>query len=196
MKHPNNTRRPARRWGALAVLALAGGLTLDALAQQVCNPRLQRTRVDARYESVAGAYPAGSEVRDKVTGFIWQRCLIGMSWSGSTCTGDPTRLDWKQALIAAASSTPSPAAVDATAAVWRLPNKAELLTLVESGCYQPALNVSTFPSLPLLWDTRIVWASSPSNVVVSQAWVLALFNGADDTRYIGNPYVALLVRGP
>ena len=67
MKHPNNTRRPARRWGALAVLALAGGLTLDALAQQVCNPRLQRTRVDARYESVAGAYPAGSEVRDKVT---------------------------------------------------------------------------------------------------------------------------------
>jgi subtilisin family serine protease len=56
----------------------------------------------------------GSEITDDHTGLIWQRCLIGQTWSGVACQGAASRLTHEQALARAVVSVG-----------WRLPNVKE-----------------------------------------------------------------------
>lgn len=124
-------------------------------AQATCNANIPLTRPDSRYEVVAGATPAGSEVRDKVTGLVWQRCVVGMVWSGATCTGTASGMTWQNALDAARTATAS-TTLDATA--WRVPNLTELDSLAERACYSPAINTTWFVVTP----AESTWSSSPS----------------------------------
>ncbi|MBU3738511.1 MAG: DUF1566 domain-containing protein, partial [Rhodoferax sp.] len=88
--------------------ALVGGLVLISLcaqAQQVCSTYMPRQRPDSRYESVAGTLPPNSEIRDKVTQLIWQRCVVGMVWNNTSQTCElispntfPTVSKWTDAL--------------------------------------------------------------------------------------------------
>jgi Protein of unknown function (DUF1566) len=151
MKHTTPwayTLRQAAFWLAVA-------LGSAAWAQQTCHPNIAKTRPDSRYEAVAGATPAGSEVRDKVTGLVWQRCVQGMAWSGSTCTGMANTHTWVQALDLARTATASTAAADTA---WRLPNHAELFSLAERACYGPAINATWFPGTPT--SNSWTWSSS------------------------------------
>jgi hypothetical protein len=172
-----------------AALACAG-LSVSAMAQQVCNPSIPLTRPDSRYEAVAGAVPSGSEVRDKVSGLIWQRCLLGTSWNGSACTGSFTRLNWTQALDAARTASAT-AAMPATA--WRLPNRNELLSLAETACYNPAINATWFPNVPTTFPGYVAWSASPYAGDPDGAW-LVFSDGADGFGSKGDGLSARLVR--
>lgn len=95
---------------------------VSGVAQAItCKPSIPLSRPDSRYEAVLGSTPADSEVRDKVTGLVWQRCVVGIAWNGTTCTGTASSLTWVNALDAARTATAS-TAPNATA--WRVPNHA------------------------------------------------------------------------
>ncbi len=154
----------------MTLLTAAGQLA----AQQVCSTTIERTRTDSRYEAVAGATPAGSEVKDKVTGLIWKRCLEGTTWDGATCTGNAGRLSWTRALDSARTATVTTAS---PVTVWRLPNRNELLSLAETACIRPAINVTWFPKGSNLDD--IVWSSSSLSNFPDSAWNVVFTTGSD-----------------
>jgi hypothetical protein len=174
-----------------AAALLWAGLFVSAMAQQVCNQAIPLTRPDSRYEAVSGALPVGSEVRDKVTGLIWQRCVVGMSWSGAECTGSATPLTWTQALGAARTA----AATSATpASTWRLPNSNELLSLAETACYSPAVNATWFPNLNSSNFSSVAWSASPHASNQGQAWSVYFSYGEDGLDDKGLGWSARLVR--
>ncbi len=168
---------------------LLGLLNLGGLAQATCNPNIPLTRPDSRYEAVAGATPAGSEVRDKVTGLIWQRCVMGMVWSGTTCTGTASTYTWQQALDTAHSAPVSTAATGAVAA-WRVPNYAELYNLVERACHAPAINTTWFSNTPM----NMTWSSSTDVRSAGSAWLVPFFNGSAEAYEKSSAYAVRLVR--
>lgn len=172
---------------------------LSSLAQAACNANTTLTRPDSRYEALAGATPAGSEVRDKVTGLIWQRCVLGMVWNGTTCAGTASSLTWQNALEAARTATAStaPAAIVAatTSAApattgWRVPNHAELYSLAERVCNNPAINTTWFATTPSDWT----WSSSPYTSGSEVAWSVDFSYGYDSVNTKGSTSRVRLVR--
>jgi hypothetical protein len=149
------------------LLALALLLPWAGWAQQQCHPSLPRTRPDSRYEAVAGASPAGSQVRDRVTGLVWQRCAMGMAWNGSNCTGTALEFHWSDALDAGRN----------VGGGWRVPNRVELTSLVEGACRHPAINTTWFPDTPQVF----AW-SSTAHRAIYVAWSVAFFGDQYDTH--------------
>lgn len=102
------------------------------------------------------------------TGLVWQRCTVGQSWDGTTCTGDPEPFTWQEALTYAQD-------FDAELAEgWRVPNVKELATLAERNCVRPAINSTFFPDTP----PDIFWSSTPSMDDPLRAWSVAFFNSS------------------
>jgi len=116
--------------GELWLLVLAG-LSAGALAQ-TCPIDLPRTAPDSRYALMS----AGGEVRDTRTGLVWQRCALGQAWNGAACTGAAVRHTWRQALEASRAAGPG----------WSVPDIRAMRTLVERGCFAPAVNPVFFPT--------------------------------------------------
>lgn len=153
---------------------LLGLLVLSDVAEAGCNVNIPLTRPDSRYEAVASATPAvsGGEVRDTETNLVWQRCVIGMEWNGSTCIGTAKTFTWQAALEEARKVSTA-----LNAAAWRLPSHAELFSLAERACFYPAINASWFPETPSDW----MWSSSPSSNLAGSAWLIHFgygYNGA------------------
>ena len=61
----------------------------------------------------------GKKVKDERTGLLWERCLVGQSWSGLECTGQPQRFSYTEALKFAQ-----------TQSNLRMPNIVELLSIL------------------------------------------------------------------
>jgi hypothetical protein len=163
-----------------------GLLSLSGVAEAVCNSSIPLTR-HTRYESVASATPAdaGSQVRDKETGLVWFRCVLGMYWDGSTCAGTAKAYTWQAALEEARK------AQTASNVAWRLPNQTELLSLAERACYDPAINLNWFPATP----SNLVWSSSPAWVSsVENAWGVSFLEGNNEGYPKTNEYFVRLVR--
>jgi len=162
--------------GLLAMLAAT------AQAAQTCDARLPLAAPDSRYQQ------AGATVLDKTTGLVWLRCPLGMSWVGNNCTGTRTQYTWQQALQQADTSTA------AGYSDWRLPNVRELASLLESACFNPAINLRVFPNTP----NDPFWSSSPYVGHASYAWVV-FFNsgivGYSFRYYNGGSLAVRLVRG-
>jgi hypothetical protein len=108
-----------------------------------CNLSVPSTQPDNRYEAVEGTL--GAEVRDRLTGIVWQRCVLGMIWNGKSCTGTPAGKTWVEAVQAAQAAAPSRVG---SASVWQLPNNADLYGLAERACYNPSINTNWFPDTP------------------------------------------------
>jgi len=53
---------------------------------------------------------------------MWQKCSVGQTWKGDTCTGEATKMTWDEAMKLSESF--------AGYNDWRLPTKEELITLV------------------------------------------------------------------
>lgn len=107
-----------------------------------------------RFESVAQTND--TEVHDKLTGLIWQRCVVGKVWNGSTCAGTQTLMYWVD-LPQLLSSTPVSSAPDAKA--WRLPTLRELASLHDSYATRSPYIVDKawFPATPAYWT----WTVTP-----------------------------------
>lgn len=108
-------------------------------------------------------------VTDIRTNLTWQRCSVGQTWAGETCTGKVSSFKWNDAMKLAKDG-------------WRLPTVDELDTLVQcpsgrtpsvrpSGAYvretdgicdgkeykNPKININAFPNTP----ANEFWSSSP-----------------------------------
>ncbi len=108
-------------------------------------------------------------VTDKKTGLIWKRCSEGQQWNGNSCTNSPSSYTWKNALLQAEKSR------FADQSDWRLPNIKELHSIVETRCYDPAINLAVFPNTL----SSVVWSSSPVANDAGGAWAMN-FNGGND----------------
>lgn len=133
-------------------------------------------------------------VTDQKTGLTWMRCLLGMSWDGSTCLGSTASMyTFGQAIrlqkIFAGKSD------------WRLPNIRELQTIVDRSVYNPAIDKVAFPNAPswALWSSSFDLDISGSSYVGSVPYVDFLAGMLDLT--LRNPdkynykFAVRLVRG-
>jgi len=126
---------------ARSLAAVVGGLwVLSAVA----SPQ-QQGSADWRV-SDDGAY-----VIDVRAQLAWPRCVEGMQWNGTTCTGKPLLLDRAEATALAAARW------QAEGVAWRLPRAAELQRLVGKAAHNaPGADARLFPAAPDLW----YWSST------------------------------------
>ncbi len=162
-----------------ALLTLASLLLATAVQAQTCNPNIVKTKPDSQYTLSAD----GTEVTDTKTGLIWQRCALGMSWNGTTCSGTATGHAWEDALGQAAT------VANNTSVAWRLPNLKELKSLVETACYGQAINETIFPATP-----DALWSSRAFADYTSYAWFVFFYDGYDSWYYKGSGLAVRLVR--
>jgi hypothetical protein len=136
------------------------GMAISSVVHAGCNLSVPATQPDNRYEVVEGT--SGAEVRDKLTGIVWQRCVLGMAWNGKTCVGTAIGKTWAEAVQAAHAAAPSRVP---GAALWQLPNNADLYGLAERACYSPSINTNWFPETP----SDRTWSSTvdPANADVA-----------------------------
>lgn len=132
--------------------ALILAMTNFAHAQTCKTDSIPATTPDSRFEIIGN----GSEVKDKVTGLIWQRCSMGQTWDGITCTGTATKHTWQQALTIAKNLGNG----------YRLPNIRELNSIAEHQCYDPSINSKIFPNTP----SQLYWSSSPQVTTYNGVW--------------------------
>ncbi|QQZ28864.1 DUF1566 domain-containing protein [Thiothrix subterranea] len=99
------------------------------------------------------------------TGLMWKKCSEGQS--GTDCaTGTLTQYTWKGALDQAQANN---TAMFANQVDWRLPNVKELLSITESACKEPDINLTIFPKTLDGAVGSLYWSSSPSAIAASSA---------------------------
>ncbi len=140
-------------------LATLMALTTTLSHGQTCNPNIAREAPDSRYQLLNG----DTEVKDSQTGLIWQRCSLGQTWSGTSCTGTAATYNWVNTLQTAKNMGND----------WRVPNVKELDSLVEEACYNAAINETYFPNTV----SSSYWSSSPVAYASGYAWIVDLDNG-------------------
>ncbi|MCF7988670.1 MAG: DUF1566 domain-containing protein [Methylovulum sp.] len=75
-------------------------------------------------------------VTHQKTGLTWMRCALGQTWTGTTCSGTASFYTYDAALTLTSNF--------AGYSDWRMPNIAELQTIVERDNSNPALNTELF----------------------------------------------------
>lgn len=114
-------------------------------------------------------------ISDDDTGLMWQKCQLGLS--GSNCSKGVAIIErWNYALISAESSS------IAGYNDWRLPNRKELLSIVEFRCRNPSINTTYFPNT----SSSNFWSSSPVVYNSNFAWYVNFKYGSSYGSYRGN----------
>jgi len=155
-------------------LLLSAVLVLPAVpARAACDELLRAVSPTARFT----VKPDGTAT-DTRTGLTWQRCPVGTVLDDG---GTPTHLaddhcvpsasaqqtfSWSAALQAAQALNSAGGFAGFTD--WRVPNRKELLSIVETRCTGPAINSQVFPDTPV--DS--FFTSTPS--VTSQGTVYSV----------------------
>lgn len=157
-KPPNVGRKSLVSLSWLTLLA-------TGLASANCNSPsgLALTKPDSIYQD-----NMDGTVTDTETGLTWAKCALGRYWdenvagdsSDDECISSPDTISWQAALEAAqAANAGSFLGYDD----WRLPNVNELVSLVESACTNPQINVNLFPDTVAGQYWTSSHCASPSN---------------------------------
>jgi hypothetical protein len=124
-----------------------------APARAGCDELLRAVSPTARFT----VRPDGTAT-DNRTGLTWQRCPLGTVLDdGGTPTlladdrcvpsgSSPQTFSWSAALLAAQALNSAGGFAGFTD--WRVPNRKELLSIVETRCTDPAINSQVFPDTP------------------------------------------------
>jgi hypothetical protein len=144
------------------------------------KPYASNTRFKSMPES------ADSEILDTLTGLIWQRCTVGMTWNGTTCTGSANTYSWREALSYAQALSES----NLTGKKWRLPNINELYSIADHSQDTTAINNQWFPQTPTAWT----WSSSPNVQTPDQAWFVGFSAGYSGSDSVDSLHPIRLVR--
>jgi len=100
-------------------------------------------------------------VTHNLTGLMWKQCAQGSS--GASCaTGTAIAVDWKTALAAAVADTTG------GHSDWRVPNKKEIESIVETCGYNPAINQTVFPAVSAAFSP--FWSGTTSVQATGEAW--------------------------
>jgi len=113
---------------------------------------------------------------------IWQRCAVGQSWTGTTCSGTPSTLTWDAAKVLTSSF--------AGQTDWRLPTEEELLSLVDYSKSSPAINSSLFPAT----SASFFWSASAGAGNSDGAWDVGFGSGSAGSSSKGFDGQVRLVR--
>lgn len=123
----------------------------------------------------------GGEARDERTGLIWQRCSLGTSWNGITCTGEISYLDLDEAIAAAKDG-------------WRVPSGPELESIVQLSCGSPVVDPSVFPDIrPDVEGHAKYWTTHPVGTL-DLYWNFDFIDGQPDGNTRGIRLAVRLVR--
>lgn len=150
-------------------LVLTNVFLANVVYAQYCHPNVSKELPDSRYQIIVESN--GSEILDRSTNLIWQRCSIGQIWNGTTCAGQPIGKNWVEAL----------SAVKLLGNGYRLPNIKELNTLVETSCNDNSINEKFFPN-----TAKIYLSSSPAidaideGLLNNRIWFVDFSDGHSD----------------
>ncbi len=110
-------------------------------------------------------------VTDETTGLMWNKCSYGQTWTNGQCTGNPMVLTWQQALEDTENLS------WAGYLDWRLPNRNEMLSLIDYSRFNPAID-PTFTSISSWY-----WTSTtlPNDTDVA---VIVNLNDGDTNNFI------------
>lgn len=151
--------------------------SLSGMSYAACNTsNIISTAPNSRYQLLNN----NTEVKDLKTNLIWQRCSLGQTWSGVSCTGTATTHTWQNAMQASQN----------IGGGWRLPNIKELQSLVERACYNPSINETIFPNTV----SQSYWSSSPVAGSSGSAWIVYFYYGYDYYGGKNYNYTVRLVR--
>jgi alpha-tubulin suppressor-like RCC1 family protein len=115
-------------------------------------------------------------VLDAETGLMWKRCSEGQTWDlvKEACVGDARTLSWQEALQRAHDvNLLGKFGENLGYNDWRLPNRNELISIIEYQCHTPATNSTIFPSTA----AAPYWSSSPSQSNAQRAWRVDFLDG-------------------
>jgi hypothetical protein len=118
-----------------------------------------------RYERVKDETSNDWVVTDSATGLIWQGCAAPLT--GETCEGTVQPYTWQEAL--GYCENLAFGGLDD----WRLPNRRELISIVDDRRSEPSIDDGAFPHTP----TSNFWSASSYADGSSSAWEVGFFSG-------------------
>jgi len=170
----------------LTILASLLLMSTQALGAANCNTSIPASTPDADFtDNNDGTVTHGK------TGLTWQQCSDGLSGSGCA-TGTIATYTWQQALqrVETINSAGFAGFND-----WRLPNIAELASIIEDQCTAPAVNGAIFPATA----SNGYWSATPfadSVTTPNLVWVGDFMGGQNVVlSKTDTPYHIRLVRG-
>jgi len=181
LEHMKNEKRSdkMKRW----IVAGLCGLMWCSTGFAACVTTIPATTPTANFVD-----HGNGTVTDTKTGLMWKQCSEGLS--GVACaTGAPSLYTWQGALQAAQTLNAGGGFAGFTD--WRVPNKKELISIVEMQCVTPGINTTIFPATVSNW----YWSASPYASNTSYACGVGFgVSGASTNLKSINNYVRL-VRG-
>ncbi len=129
-------------------------------------------------------------VLHKKTGLSWQRCSVGQTWTGSSCSGTASTMNWNDAMASYGNKT--------DCNQWRLPKIDELKSIVEHSVTEPAINSIIFPNTPVYLSSNVrFWSSTINASNANWVWMIDSPYGSAGyiDKYWSNNNAVRLTRG-
>lgn len=154
--------RSRMSWSICVLLCLA---VAGTAAARECGDRGRANIPDARYIVIQNG-----TVRDQATGLMWKQCAEGLSGVGCVLGRPAMLLTWTEAQRRARNSGAG------GYADWRLPDREELLSLLQRRCHGMDIDGVSFPNTP---HGRF-WSATPASYYPGSAWRVHFGNGNID----------------
>lgn len=157
-------------------------LTVSASDAATCRANLQSSTPTVRFLTTSEV------VNDQETTLSWTRCAIGQTWENSACKGEPTAMNWDEAVALVDEFN-----LDGMNGQddWRLPKVPELASIVERQCFNPRVNETVFPGAPSV----LFWSSMEKKGETDYVYALDFGAGAAQATRKDSKGAVRLVRG-
>jgi len=173
---------PTAAFISIIISASLLGLSPHSSAQSCHTDTITETTPDTQY-----VVHGDETITDTTTALMWKRCVEGLS--DPDCANGTAELQtWKDALQTANDTNNNGGF--AGYADWRIPNVAELVSLVEEQCTGPSINDSVFPNTA----KKFIWTSSPDFNLDEGSWSVDFNVGTTITNLRDNAFQVRLVR--
>ena len=129
-------------------------------------------------------------ITDNATGLVWQKCSAGLS-DANCATGSAATYTWANALTYCNANT---AGLPGTG--WRLPNRRELLSIVDYSTSAPAINSTYFPATPGIPSASTFWSATTHQTPADQgsAFPVTFWDGSSRIAGVGAKTFVYYVR--